>query len=306
MSSYAPVIVFAYNRPQHLERTLQALKSNELSDQIEVTVFSDGPKNDEAKHKVAEVRALVRGFQGFKALHLVERESNLGLAKNVIGGVTESLANSGSVIVLEDDMITSPVFLRYMNEGLNRYESDERVISIHGYVQPLRTKLEKAFFLKGADCWGWATWRRGWALFEANGEMLLEQITKRALRSEFNFENTYDYIGMLEDQIAGRNNSWAIRWYASAFLKGKLTLYPPRSLVQNIGMDGSGTHCAPTMEYMVNLEQEMPSLPEVIEVNLQAYKAIVKFNRGLERSTISRIRNGAFKFFRKVTLRLTE
>jgi glycosyltransferase involved in cell wall biosynthesis len=279
MSSYAPVILFAYNRPQHLERTLQALKDNVLSDQTEVTVFSDGPKNDDAKQKVAEVRALVRGFQGFKALHLVERESNLGLAKNVIGGVTEALAKSGSVIVLEDDMITSPVFLRYMNEGLARYENDERVISIHGFLSPINFDPGKAFFLKGADCWGWATWRRGWALFEANGETLLKQFTSRALRSEFNFENSYDYIGMLEDQIAGRNNSWAIRWYASAFLKGKLTLYPPRALVQNIGMDGSGTHCEENEDYRVELGQALPVFPDTVEVNLDALRAIVAFQR---------------------------
>jgi hypothetical protein len=289
MNRYAPVILFAYNRPHHLERTLQALKDNELSDQTEVTVFSDGPKNDEAKQKVAEVRALVRGFQGFKALHLVERESNLGLAKNVIGGVTEALAKSGSVIVLEDDMITSPVFLRYMNEGLARHESDERVISIHGFLSPINFDPGKAFFLKGADCWGWATWRRGWALFEANGETLLKQFISRALRSEFNFENSYDYIGMLEDQIAGRNNSWAIRWYASAFLKGKLTLYPPRSLVQNIGMDGSGTHCEENEDYRVALGQALPVFPDKVEVNLEALRAIVAFQRNQLSSPVRRI-----------------
>lgn len=289
MSSYAPVILFAYNRPQHLERTLQALKDNELSDQTEVTVFSDGPKNDEAKQKVAEVRALVRGFQGFKALYLVERESNLGLAKNVIGGVTEALAKSSSVIVLEDDMITSPVFLRYMNEGLTRYESDERVISIHGYLSPFKKKFDTAFFLKGADCWGWATWARGWALMETDGAALLKQFDTHAKRREFNLEGSYDYISMLKDQILGRNNSWAIRWHASAFLKEKLTLYPPRSLVQNIGMDGSGTHCDETGAYSVELGQEVPKFPDEVSPNVYALQELVRFNRGLKRTRVLRL-----------------
>jgi hypothetical protein len=129
-----------------------------------------------------------------------------------------------------------------MNEALDRFASDERVISIHGYVYPVQQTLPEAFFLPGADCWGWATWRRGWDIFNADGQALLDELKRRGLRKEFDFNGAYAYSTMLEGQIEGLNNSWAVRWYASAFLAGKLTLYPGRSLVHNIGNDGSGTH----------------------------------------------------------------
>ena len=147
------------------------------------------------------------------------------------------------VIVLEDDLLTSRHFLKYMNNALKIYEKDDEVVSIHGYIYPVKKPLTETFFLKGADCWGWGTWKRGWKLFEADGSKLLKEIEDRQLIKEFDFTGSYPYTEMLRDQIAGRNNSWAIRWYASAFLKNKLTLYPGKSLVFNAGFDGGGTHC---------------------------------------------------------------
>ncbi|GHT84207.1 hypothetical protein FACS1894137_06970 [Spirochaetia bacterium] len=146
------------------------------------------------------------------------------------------------MIVLEDDLITSPYFLTYMNDALNLYEQDERVVSIHGYVYPIKQKLPDYFFLRGADCWGWATWKRGWDLFNPDGQFLLNEIKKQKLEKHFNFNNTFNYTGMLQAQIDGKVSSWAIRWYASAFLENKYTLYPGMSFIENIGNDGSGTH----------------------------------------------------------------
>ena len=129
-----------------------------------------------------------------------------------------------------------------MNEALDIYEDESQVISIHGYIYPING-LPETFFIKGADCWGWATWKRGWDIFEADGQKLLNELKKRKLQKEANFNNSYGYVEMLESQILGKNNSWAIRWYASAFLKDMLTLYPGKSYVQNIGHDSQGTHC---------------------------------------------------------------
>lgn len=131
------------------------------------------------------------------------------------------------------------------------------MISIHGYVYPTRQALPEAFFLKGADCWGWATWQRGWALFNHDGKFLLNELRRRRLTRLFDFNGTYPYTKMLEDQIEGRNDSWAIRWYASAFLAEKLTLYPGSSLIQNIGNDSSGTHCGSTDILDVELTQTL-------------------------------------------------
>lgn len=242
----APIALFVYNRPDHARRTIEALAKNELAAGSDLIVYSDGPKNQAAAPRVAEVRDLLETVTGFRSLKVVTRDHNRGLAQSIISGVTETIAAHERVIVLEDDMITSPHFLRYMNEALDLYEGDDEVISIHGYVYPVGQRLPETFFLRGADCWGWATWKRGWALFEPDGRKLLSEIRQRGAERDFDFNGTYPYTGMLADQIAGRNDSWAVRWYASAFLKGKLTLYPGRSLVHNIGLDSSGAHCRST------------------------------------------------------------
>jgi hypothetical protein len=143
-----------------------------------------------------------------------------------------------------------------MNSGLDRYEHDERVISIHGYVYPVSTVLPEAFFMRGADCWGWATWKRGWDLFEPDGSRLLREHQARGLEREFDMNGARAYVRMLEDQIAGRCDSWAIRWDAAAFLRDKLTLYPGVSLVRNIGLDNSGTHCGPAEHLAVPLADQ--------------------------------------------------
>jgi hypothetical protein len=184
--------------------------------------------------------------QGFRSITIIERDKNLGLANSIIDGVTNIVNQYGKVIVLEDDMITSPYFLTYMNSGLTLYEKDERVASIHGYIYPVKNKLPDYFFLRGADCWGWATWKRGWDFFNSDGQFLLNEIKRQKLERLFNFNDSYDYTGMLQMQIDGKVSSWAIRWYASAFLADKYTLYPGISFVKNIGLDGSGTHCGNT------------------------------------------------------------
>ena len=243
--SLSPIAIFVYNRPDHTKRTIEALKKNELAAISDLFVFSDGPKdNNLSRSQVAEVRQYLKTISGFKSVKIIERLENQGLAKSIIAGVTEIVNNFGRVIVLEDDMITSQYFLQYMNEALDFYNNDDRVISIHAYIYPIKEKLPETFFLRGADCWGWATWKRGWDLFESDGQKLLDELKSKKLIKEFNFSGSYPYVQMLQDQIAGRNNSWAIRWYASAFLKNKLTLYPGKSLINNIGFDGSGTHCS--------------------------------------------------------------
>ena len=163
---------------------------------------------------------------------------------------------------MEDDLITSPFFLQYMNEALDKYEHTEEVTSIHGYCLPIDYP-GPLFFLKGADCWGWATWRRGWELFNADGRELMLQLKRKKLMYAFDFEGSHDYAGMLQQQIDGHIDSWAIRWYASAFLANKLTLYPGRSLVRNIGADGSGTHPQDAVQNQVELSETAVNLIDI-------------------------------------------
>ncbi len=239
--SLAPIALFVYNRPTHTRITIEALARNRLAADSDLLVFSDGPRSPEHAAAVEAVRAYVRGISGFRSVTLTCRERNLGLAQSIIGGVTQVCSERGRVIVVEDDLVTSPHFLSYMNAGLDLYEPDDAVASIHGYVYPVDQALPETFFLLGADCWGWATWRRSWQVFNPDGAALLAELQRRNLVRAFNYDGSSQHARMLELQVQKKNDSWAIRWHASACLAGKLTLYPGRSLVCNIGFM-EGTH----------------------------------------------------------------
>lgn len=261
----APIALFVYNRPWHTRQAVEALLTNAEATQTSLHIFSDAPRNEAVSQAVAEVRFYIRSIKGFKSVAIIERETNFGLARSIINGVTRLCEEYGRVIVVEDDLVTAPHFLAYMNDALALYEHDERVVSISGYQYPVKVTLPETIFLKGADCWGWATWKRGWELFEPEGRVLLQQLKQRKLTYRFDFDGTYPYTKMLINQIKGKNNSWAIRWYASAFLKDKLTLYPGRSLVLNIGNDSTGTHCSTTSVFMGEIS-DTPVKVELIPV----------------------------------------
>jgi len=240
--NYAPIALFTYNRFWHTQQTVESLARNKYADESDLTVYSDAAKSPNDKRAVVDVRQFLKTIRGFKSVCVVEQEQNLGLATSIISGVSKVVDQFGRVIVLEDDMVTSPFFLKYMNDALEFYQDDDRVISIHGYSFPIEN-LPEAFFLKGAGCWGWATWKRGWELFEGDGKKLLSSLEDDGLVDRFNIFGAYPYKKMLLKQIHGKNDSWAVRWYASALIRQKLTLYPGLSLVRNIGLDGSGKHC---------------------------------------------------------------
>ena len=246
LSPMAPIVLFCYMRPEHLARTVASLLRNPEAAQSHLTVYCDAPKKADHQEAVDSVRRYVESITGFATITRVYRSANMGLARSIIEGVTDMVRLHGRVIVLEDDLVLSPFFLDYMNRALALYQDDPQVASIHGYCYPVSGALPDTFFLKGADCWGWATWSRAWAHFEPDSRHLLQQLRQRNLCREFDLDGSYPYTRMLRGQIAGRNDSWAIRWHASCFLKGMLTLYPGRTLVENIGTDGSGTHGGPT------------------------------------------------------------
>jgi putative methyltransferase (TIGR04325 family) len=240
-----PIAVFAFDRPEHLRQTLAALAANDLAPESSLTVFCDGPRRNSEEDLVFETRAVAASTRGFASVRIVEREQNLGLAGNIMLGVDEMLSRNDTVVVLEDDLLTSPYFLRYINDGLGCYADNERVASVHGYCFPhARGPEHDTFFLKGADCWGWGTWKRAWRYFNPDALALLDALRRRGEMRAFNRGLTYDYTGMLEDAASGKVSSWAVRWLASAWLEDMYTLYPGRSLVFHNGSDGSGTHCA--------------------------------------------------------------
>lgn len=286
----APVVLFVYNRPWHTRQTVEALRNNGLAAESELFVFSDGPRSEADRSKVQEVRDYAGTISGFKSVTLVERVVNLGLARSIIGGVTELVDNHGRIIVLEDDMITSPHFLKFMNEALEHYQDEQRVVSIHGYTYPVKGELPETFFMRGADCWGWATWKRGWDIFEADGAKLLAELKGKNLTRAFDFNGSYPYMRMLEDQTRGKNDSWAIRWHAAAFLRDMLTLYPGKSLVYNIGLDASGTHCNLTRIFNTDVSNTPLCLADIpIEPNNAAFKAFETYFKSIRPSFFTRI-----------------
>jgi len=297
--SLAPIVLFVYNRLAHTQRTVQSLQENFLADQSDLFIYADAARNAQATAQVIAVRDYLRTIDGFKSVTIRLRETNLGVDDNVIDGVTEVINMRGNAIVLEDDLVTSRWFLTYMNDSLNHYQEQDEVASIHGYLLPIVKTDANSFFLKGADCWGWGTWKRAWDLFEADGNLLLEQLQAKHLEQAFDFNNSYPYTKALKDQAAGRTKCWDIRWYATAFLANKLTLHPGQSMVKNIGHDNSGTHCGDTQSYDVVLATEPLSIKVPVVHNLEAYNAFADFFRTLPKEVEARPKSWLSKSFKK-------
>ena len=241
--------------------------------------FSDNAKSSANSADVEAVRTMLRTLSGFAATHIVCRKTNFGLARNITDGVTAVLAQHESVIVVEDDIVVSPFFLRFMNEALQNYRDVPRVGSISGYCYPVTDPVPETYFIRGADCWGWATWRDRWRYYNPDSGALAAELESRNLLHAFDFDGEASFSQMLKDHIAGKNDSWAIRWHASCYLRDLLILYPGRALAQNIGRDGSGTHSAITDEFLnVMLSPSPIDIGNVpVEENTQAREAIKRF-----------------------------
>ncbi|MBI1860776.1 MAG: glycosyltransferase family 2 protein [Deltaproteobacteria bacterium] len=299
--SPAPIILFAYCRPDHVRGAVESLQKNSEAKDSVLYVFSDGIRSARERSGVDAVRAFLKSVNGFARVEICERAENWGLAKSIIVGVSEVLKKHERAIIVEDDLVVSPHFLAFMNEGLETYAADERVASLCGYFYPVKGALPETFFLREADCWGWATWRRGWDLFKSDGVALLKQIEERKLEWAFDAQGSYPYTQMLRDQIAGRNHSWAIRWQASLFLAEKLTLYPRRSLVQNTGFDGTGEHCGLTKVFEVEHLQGPVKVGRIpIEENKAAETLMAEYFRRISAPPRPTIRSLAGRVFRKL------
>ncbi|HBV18454.1 glycosyltransferase [Phocaeicola plebeius] len=278
-NTYAPILLFVYNRPEHVRRNIQALLKNELAAESELFIYSDAAKDETSQAAVKEVRAFIRSIQGFKKITITERAENWGLARSIIDGVTTQINRYGRVIVLEDDLVVAPHFLQFMNDALETYRDEERVGHIQACDFTHDPSLPDTFLIKWTGSWGWGTWDRAWKHFNADGKALLTELESRKLTYTFDFNGKYGYTRMLRRQIEGKNNSWAIRWNASLFLKGILSLNVGKSLVQNEGFDGSGTNCGGGGLYASELYMERLPVKKIspIEENIQARNAYVRY-----------------------------
>ena len=208
----APIALFVYNRLSYTKRTILALKKNLLAKKSNLFIFSDYAKNSVDLKKVLLVRNFISKLKGFKNIKIIFRKKNYGLCKNILSGINYVFRFYNKIIVLEDDIVTSRSFLNYMNRNLELYELSKNIVSIHGYNYPINIKgLDNFFFIKGADCWGWATWKKKWKkYFINNSSYLANKILRKKKIKEFNFDNTYNFYKMLIDNKKNKNKGGAL------------------------------------------------------------------------------------------------
>ncbi|GGH09469.1 glycosyltransferase [Sphingobacterium alkalisoli] len=279
MKSFAPIILFVYNRPHHTERTLDFLEKNTLAQNSDVYIYSDAAKSENDRDLVIKVRNLIKKPRLFKSVTIVERKENWGLSENVINGVSSVIDRYDKVIVFEDDLESSPLALEYFNTTLDLYEHEPKVMQISGYNLPLKDviNLPDAFFFRVVNSWGWATWKRAWDFFEGDINKLTKDLTKSDIY-EFSIEGKENFWKQVKEFKHGKINSWAIRWYLSVFKQKGLVLYPRYSFIQNIGTDGSGTHSDIETTYAVQLATQLPDkFPTEIKENPVAFQSIKYF-----------------------------
>ena len=243
MTKTAPIVLFVYNRLWHTQQTIEALQKNELASESELFIYSDGAKNSNNLLKVKEVRDYIRTIDGFKKVTIIEQEMNLGLAVSIIRGVTKVVNKYERVIVLEDDMLTSPFFLKFMNDALTFYQDETQVWHICGWNYPVDlTSKSDVYLYRVMECWGWATWKKNWHYYEKNTKKLIKDFSKDDIK-RFNLDGAYN--GWLQVTLNKYRyiDTWAIYWYATIFKKNGLCVNPIKSFVTNIGLDGSGENC---------------------------------------------------------------
>jgi len=239
----APIILFTYNRLKHTQQTIEALQKNKYAMESHIYIYSDAAKNEEGKEAVYAVRQYLRSITGFNKIEIIERNENWGLAKNIIDGVTKIVNKYGKIIVLEDDIITSENFLMYMNDALEIYQDEKKVMQISGNTYPVDKKdLPETFFTTIGQCWGWATWTDRWAYFKRNPEELVTNYDVNTIRKfvESGVPSVWDQV---HTNSEGKLYTWACFFHNTIFQQKGLVLNAKNSLAINIGFDGSGAHC---------------------------------------------------------------
>ncbi len=270
--SLAPILLFAHSRPIHTQKVLEALEKNELAEKSILYIFLDKSENNQ------DIKQIIFQNWRFKEVIIIEREKNMGLAQNIIVGVTEIIKRHKKAIMVEDDLITSPYFLTYMNNALDFYADNSKIMHISGYNFPFKINIKNdTFFYNVPSSWGWATWERAWNYFEYDLEKRWNNLSKKQ-KFHFDIEGSNVYASQIEMNLNNQRETWAVRWYLSIFLVDGFVLYPKISLVQNIGFDNTGESKIEVNQYFIaTLAQkiEIKSIP--LQQNLQFRKRLSFF-----------------------------
>lgn len=241
----APVVIFGYRRPRHLEKVLQALSDQDFVREALCIFYLDGPRNAGEQAEVDQVRVVARRNWGFRQVEIRASEKNQGLVRSITRGVTEVARDHGAAIVLEDDIVPRPGFLSFMNEALEKYRNSPQVMQISAYAYPVEPRPQHHSLLPLTSCWGWATWRRSWNQYGWDRQAAMADLANPDFVRKFDLGGAYPYSRLLQDVVAGKSDSWGVIWYWNVFRAEGLTLFPAHSLVDNIGWDGTGEHAAP-------------------------------------------------------------
>lgn len=241
----APIAIFAYNRPIHLERVLISLQQNELFGSSKIYVFVDGPKNNNDVKKITQVNKILNNYLKGLNFEIIQKNMNIGLSKSIVGGINFIFEVEGHnrIIVLEDDIVVNKNFLKFMNFALDHFENKKSVWHIGGWQYPIdfKNNKENYLFFKYMNCWGWGTWKNRWSFFEKNPKSLITQFDMRMIK-KFNYDNSHNFFSQILGNYENKIDTWAIFWYSTIFLNGGLCFYPRKTLCHNIGTDGEGTH----------------------------------------------------------------
>jgi GT2 family glycosyltransferase len=278
----APIVVFSYNRPNHLRQTLEALAKNDLAHESVLYIYCDGAKPNatgEQCQRIAENRNVAHAVKEFKEVHVVEREHNIGLKDNIVGAVTDIVNQYGRVITLEDDVVTSVGFLKYMNDALELYADEEKVMHVSAYMYPHKSCLPDTFFYPVPyPGGGWATWQRAWRQYNDDAQELFDY-----WQDKWETFDIYggDYLSkQLKRNREGTMRTWFVKWYAVMRRQDALTLYPCRSLTNNIGFDEMATNCYTTTKFDVVPTDYVKVERTPLIVNRKAYRIIYDFYQG--------------------------
>lgn len=288
----APVILFAYKRPVELQATLRALQANYLASESDLYIFVDAAKRPEDAPKVAQVHQVLNAVSGFRTIHRDYAETNIGCANSIIRGVSHVLTKHPSAIIVEDDLITAPNFLDFMNQSLRHYADRRRVYSVAGYTMPFSRPADyrpDAYFIPRHSPWGWATWADRWQSVDWDMTDYPAFIKDQEQQKAF-MQGGSDLMNMLRNQMEGRADAWDIRFCYNRFKENGLTVYPTVSKVQNIGFGIEATHTNAYNRYKTQLDrgtQRVFDLPEVVQTTdyfhrrtLQRYSLPVRiYNR---------------------------
>ena len=303
MDTLAPIIVFCYNRPDHLERTLSALAKNDLAKDSVLYVYCDGarewsgmetPKETSGNYitkrygamycseneyktylaSIKETRNVAHSIKGFKKVYVIERESNIGLAANIIDAVTQIVNQYDRVIAFEDDIVSTRGCLTYLNDALELYKNDEKVMHVSAWMYPNNGQFPTTFFYDSPyPAGGWATWKRAWQHFNPDTEMHVRYWENNW--KEFDIMGEEHLSRQLLGNLNGTLKTWYVKWYSSMRSMNGLCLYPGTAMSNNIGWDDSGETSIANTRYIVANPAEYTEVKRIpIKRNKKAFNYI--------------------------------